>query len=104
MLKKDVLNVVTLIVGIRNVAKIMPEEIKLSDKAKALKFGVYEHYSGKQYDLLGVAHHSETLEEMVVYQAKYGEKLWWVRPLDMFIEIIEKDGVKKPRFRFIEPV
>lgn len=71
----------------------------LSEKAKSLKLGEYEHYKGRQYKVLGVARHSETLEELVVYQALYGENDIWVRPLDMFIEEVEVDGKSVPRFR-----
>lgn len=62
--------------------------------------GVYEHYKGKQYRVLGIARHSETLEELVVYEALYetDEKLW-VRPLVMFLEVVDVEGKKMPRFR-----
>ncbi|MBI2474373.1 MAG: DUF1653 domain-containing protein [Candidatus Taylorbacteria bacterium] len=66
-----------------------------------IKLGEYEHYKGKHYKVIGVAKHSETQEEMVVYQALYGNGDMWVRPLTMFMEEIEVDGKKKPRFRFI---
>lgn len=77
-------------------------EITLSKKAKSLKRGMYEHYKKKRYQVLGVVIHSETLEEMVLYRALYGEKLTWVRPLDMFFEEVEIKGIKQPRFRFIK--
>lgn len=64
--------------------------------------GKYEHYKGKPYRVLAVAKHSETLEEMVVYQQEYGEKGVWVRPLGMFLETVEADGNIVPRFRYIE--
>ena len=67
-----------------------------------VKLGKYEHYRGKLYEVLGVARHSETLETFVVYRALYGENDLWVRPLSMFLEKIEIDGEKAPRFRFIE--
>lgn len=69
-----------------------------------LKPGIYEHFKGKRYRVIGVAKHSETLEELVVYEALYDNprsKLW-VRPLAMFFEEIAVDGKKVPRFRFIE--
>lgn len=66
--------------------------MQLSEAAKNLKPGVYEHFKGKRYEVLGAAHHSETLEEMVVYRALYGEKDLWVRPLAMFLETVERDG------------
>ena len=64
--------------------------------------GKYEHYKGKTYRVLAVAKHSETLEEMVVYQQLYGEEGIWVRPLDMFLETVEVEGNVIPRFRYIE--
>lgn len=67
-----------------------------------LKLGVYEHYSGKQYDVIGVARHSETLENMVIYQARYGENEIWVRPYDMFLETVEIDDNEVPRFKLIK--
>ena len=65
--------------------------------------GIYKHYKGKLYEVVGTARHSETLEEMVVYKALYqpeGENLW-VRPLKMFTEELEVEGKKIKRF---EPV
>lgn len=79
----------------------MPEEIKLSEKALSLKPGVYEHYKGNKYRVMGVAHHSEDLSELVVYQALYGDHLIWVRPLFMFFETVEWEGETKPRFRYL---
>lgn len=79
----------------------MKEEIKLSERAKGLKLGIYEHYKGGKYEVLGVALHSETLEEMVVYQHIGGDEKFWVRPLEMFLENVEIEGVIKPRFTFI---
>ena len=68
-----------------------------------LKPGVYRHFKGNDYRLIAVARHSETEEPMVVYQALYGEGGLWVRPASMWNEIIERDGVKMKRFRYIEP-
>ena len=68
-----------------------------------LKPGKYRHYKGKQYEVIGVARHSETLDDMVVYKAMYlpeGENLW-VRPLIMFTEEVEMDGKKIPRFEYL---
>ena len=62
----------------------------------------YRHFKGNEYQVIGVAKHSETLEPMVVYQALYGEKGIWVRPATMWNEIVEKDGYKGPRFIFID--
>lgn len=66
-----------------------------------LKPGKYEHFKGKQYEVLGIAKHSETLEELVAYRALYGEMDLWVRPLENFLETTEKDGNKVPRFKYI---
>lgn len=59
---------------------------------------VYRHFKGKEYRVLSVARHSETLEEMVVYQQLYGERSIWVRPLSMFLEVVERDGKRMYRF------
>lgn len=68
----------------------------------SLKTGLYQHYKGPQYRVLGVAKHSETEEELVVYQALYGAFGLWVRPLSMFIEQIEIDGVQQSRFTLLQ--
>lgn len=72
-----------------------------------IKLGKYKHYKGKKYEVLGVAHHSETFEELVVYRAlftsqEFGKNALWVRPIKMFLEDVEIDGKKIPRFKFIE--
>tara|TARA_R110001592_G_scaffold6898_3_gene38065 strand:+ start:1871 stop:2083 length:213 start_codon:yes stop_codon:yes gene_type:complete len=67
-----------------------------------LKTGIYRHYKDKLYQVIGVARHSETEEEHVVYRPLYGERGLWIRPLSMFDETIEQDGVKVKRFTFIE--
>ena len=64
--------------------------------------GKYEHYKGKPYRVLVVAKHSETLEEMVVYQQMYGEEGVCVRPLGMFLETVEVEGKTVPRFKYME--
>jgi hypothetical protein len=66
-----------------------------------IRLGIYEHFKGNHYKVLGIAKHSETLESMVVYQALYGEQGIWVRPAHMFLEEIERDGRKLPRFKYI---
>ncbi len=63
-----------------------------------MQTGRYRHYKGKDYCVLGVARHSETQEELVVYQALYGEGGLWVRPKAMFLEMVALDGVRVPRF------
>ena len=63
-----------------------------------VKPGKYRHYKGNEYEVLATAKHSETLEEMVVYRALYGNGDVWVRPAFMWNETVEKDGRKLPRF------
>lgn len=63
--------------------------------------GRYRHYKGNEYTVLGVARHSETHEELVVYRQEYGEHGLWVRPKEMFLESVEVDGQVVPRFRFV---
>jgi len=65
-----------------------------------MKLGRYRHYKGNFYEVIGVARHSETEESLVVYRPLYGDKRLWVRPLEMFEESVEVDGVKKPRFSY----
>jgi len=66
-----------------------------------LKPGRYRHYKGKDYVVLGVARHSETEEELVVYRLDYGDRGLWVRPKEMFLEQVEIDGEWAPRFQFV---
>ena len=67
-----------------------------------VKKGLYKHFKGNMYEAIDVAYHSETLEEMVVYKALYGEGKTWVRPISMWDEEVEKDGKKVKRFTFVE--
>ncbi|MBL8305540.1 MAG: DUF1653 domain-containing protein [Rubrivivax sp.] len=60
--------------------------------------GRYRHHKGGEYELIGVARHSETLEPLVVYRPLYGTTGWWVRPHAMFFEDVVVDGVPRPRF------
>lgn len=64
--------------------------------------GIYEHYKGKKYCVVGVAKHSETLEELVVYRQLYGEYGLWVRPKEMFLEMVRIEGQEMPRFRLTQ--
>ena len=67
----------------------------------SIPFGVYRHYKGNQYEVVGFAKHSETLEDMVVYKALYGERGTWVRPLSMWDNPIEVDGKTVKRFEYV---
>ncbi len=68
-----------------------------------IKLGKYQHYKGNYYQVIAVAKHSETLEELVVYECLYDNPRAkvWVRPLSMFLETVEVDGNHLPRFRYI---
>lgn len=63
--------------------------------------GKYRHFKGNLYEVIGMAHHSETMESMVVYRALYGEGGLWVRPAAMWSEIVEKETYHGPRFQYI---
>lgn len=63
--------------------------------------GRYRHFKGKEYEVIGMARHSETLEPMVVYRALYGDGDLWVRPAAMWSETVERDGRVQPRFTYI---
>ena len=67
-----------------------------------IKPGKYRHFKGNYYEVIGVAHHSETMEEMVVYRALYGEGGIWVRPASRWNEIVERDGKTYRRFTKID--
>jgi len=74
--------------------------------ASEIKKGLYQHYKGKLYEVVGVGRHSETLEEVIVYRGLYedeefGKNPIWVRPINMFLEEIEIDGKKIPRFKYL---
>ena len=66
-----------------------------------IKLGKYRHFKGNEYEVIGIAKHSETLEDYVVYKALYGEFGLWVRPLKMFEETITRDGKTFKRFEYI---
>ncbi len=71
-----------------------------------LKKGIYRHYKGNLYRILGVGKHSETQEELVIYQplyeSKFGKDALWVRPLGMFLEDVDFNGKRVPRFSFVK--
>lgn len=69
-----------------------------------IKPGIYRHFKGNEYEVLFLARHSETGEEMVVYRALYGEGGIWVRPASMWNETVEREEKRLERFRYIGPV
>ncbi|MBR2489429.1 MAG: DUF1653 domain-containing protein [Clostridia bacterium] len=66
-----------------------------------IKIGKYRHFKGNEYEVIGIAKNSETLEETVVYKALYGDGGLWVRPASMWNETVERDGKTFKRFEFI---
>lgn len=68
-----------------------------------IKLGIYQHYKGQKYKVIGVAKHSETLENLVVYEALYDNEIskLWARPKEMFFEELEIAGNKVPRFKYL---
>lgn len=68
---------------------------------ESIKPGRYRHFKGKEYEVLGVARHSETEEELVVYRTLYGDFSLWVRPVSMWNETVERDGKTFRRFTYI---
>ena len=67
-----------------------------------IKLGRYRHYKGGEYEVFGVASHSETQESLVIYKALYGDFSLWARPLKMFLENVEVSGKTIPRFEYVE--
>ncbi|MEP4486153.1 MAG: DUF1653 domain-containing protein [Halioglobus sp.] len=67
-----------------------------------LRNGRYRHYKGGEYQVYGIARHSESEEQLVVYRPLYGERSLWVRPLSMFSETIDVDGQVVPRFAYMD--
>ena len=69
---------------------------------ETIRPGLYRHFKGNLYEVIAIAKHSETLEELVVYRALYGEHGVWVRPVSMWNETVERDGKTYQRFTYIE--
>ncbi len=70
-------------------------------QAETIRPGCYRHYKGNEYQVIGIARHSETEEQMVVYRQLYGDRSLWVRPLVMFLEEVLVDGRQVPRFEWV---
>ncbi|MEN6493705.1 MAG: DUF1653 domain-containing protein [Thermoguttaceae bacterium] len=68
-----------------------------------VRLGRYRHYKGQEYSVIGVARHSETEEELVVYRKEYGDHGLWVRPKPMFLEMVDVAGQPVPRFGYLGP-
>ena len=66
--------------------------------------GIYRHFKGNEYEVIGIAHHSETMEDMVVYRARYGAGELWVRPLSMWNDTVERGCETYRRFTLIEEI
>lgn len=75
--------------------------IRIEPKQTGIVPGRYRHFKGNEYRVLHMAKHSETQEDMVVYQALYGDQGIWVRPASMWDEEVERDGVRYKRFTYI---
>ena len=72
------------------------------EAVEAIKPGKYRHFKGNEYEVTGIARHSETEEPMVVYRALYGSRDIWVRPADMWNETVTRDGKTFQRFTRME--
>ena len=72
--------------------------------ANEIPLGEYRHFKGNEYEVLGVARHSETDESLVVYRPLYNDSGLWVRPVAMFLETVVVDGKTVPRFAYLGPM
>ena len=70
-------------------------------KTPPIPLGKYRHFKGNEYEVIAIAKNSETMEDTVVYRALYGEYEFWVRPLSMWTETVERDGKRQPRFTYL---
>jgi len=85
----------------KNVLVDQEKNIKNAMEGNQIKLGKYRHYKGNEYEIIGIAEHSETRERLVIYKALYGDDKLWVRPPEIFLEEVEVEGEKIPRFRYI---
>jgi hypothetical protein len=79
-------------------SNVPPIQAEPLPELPAIQTGRYRHYKGLDYEVVGVARHSETLEPLVAYRPLYGESGLWVRPFDMFVGDVMVDGHVQPRF------
>lgn len=84
------------------VGRLSDSHLQARQRMAEIQPGRYRHYKGNEYTVLGVARHSETLEEVVVYRQEYGERGLWVRPAGMFAETVMIEGRTVPRFQRID--
>jgi hypothetical protein len=84
------------------VVRLSDSHLRARQRMAEIQPGRYRHYKGNEYTVVGVARHSETLEELVVYRQEYGERGLWVRPAAMFAETVEIEGQTVPRFHRID--
>ena len=77
------------------------EQMTYEEAVQSIPCGRYRHFKGNEYEVIGIARHSETLEPMVVYKALYGDGGIWIRPADMWNETVERDGKRYKRFEKI---
>lgn len=68
---------------------------------RIMKLGIYKHYKGDLYEVIGIARHTETMEEMIIYKALYGDYKMWVRPKQLFDALVIHNGSKVRRFEYI---
>jgi len=73
-----------------------------SKQAPVITPGIYRHYKGNDYQVLDIVRHSETDEYLVLYKMLYGDYSSWVRPYDMFVDTVDVNGERQPRFRLLE--
>jgi hypothetical protein len=73
-------------------------------KEPLIRAGIYRHYKGGMYKVIAIAKHTETREEMVVYRSLDDERQLWVRPLEMFREMVKVEGKQVPRFEYVEKI
>jgi hypothetical protein len=79
----------------------MPNQ-ELEHVSSEIRRGRYRHYKGGEYEVIDLVRHSETEEQLVLYRPLYGDRALWVRPLAMFLESVEVDGQRVPRFALLE--